>query len=312
MNLIYMARPIYGGWVTFTAHMSIKNNYNIYKIGNKTEKKKRKYGYGVEYQNLKIEDILSLKDIMITAIDKQYYQYLHLFPPKTKLVIHDPTELKTGKKINPLIDNKLLNKFDVFVIRKSVQEYIKKEYNIDTTLINHPFYQYPRSDAPSIYNYAVSISRIDFDKNTDIILKANKLLPDELKITIYGAENRLYVFHKLKDLEFEKYWKGKYEKTLPMLYNGNQILKSPSFMIDLSVIANDGGGTQYTFLEAIYNDCVLILHKDWIEKDNLFIDKYNCFGISNENELKDILETAYDPKYLETIRLNAKKILSNH
>ena len=111
MNLIYMARPIYGGWVTFTAHMSIKNNYNVYKIGNKTEKKTRKYGYGVEYQNLNIEDILNLKDKMITAIDKQYYQYLHLFPPKTKLVIHDPTELKTGKKRNPLIEDNLLNKF---------------------------------------------------------------------------------------------------------------------------------------------------------------------------------------------------------
>ena len=46
-----MARPIYGGLVTFTAHLSIKNNYDIYKIGNNTEKNKRKYGYGVKYQN---------------------------------------------------------------------------------------------------------------------------------------------------------------------------------------------------------------------------------------------------------------------
>lgn len=312
MNLIYMARPIYGGWVTFTAHMSIKNNYNVYKIGNKTEKKTRKYGYGVEYQNLNIEDILNLKDKMITAIDKQYYQYLHLFPPKTKLVIHDPTELKTGKKRNPLIEDNLLNKFDIYVIRKSVKEYIKKEYNIDTTLINHPFYQYPISEAPNINNYAVSISRIDFDKNTDIILKANKLLPEDKKITIYGAENRLYVFHKLKELDFERYWRGKYEKTLPMLYDGKQILKTPLFMIDLSVIANDGGGTQYTFLEAIYNECVLILHNDWIKKDKIFVDKYNCFGVSNDIELKDILNREYNIGYLEKIRKNARKILNSH
>jgi hypothetical protein len=312
MNLIYMARPIYGGWVTFTAHMSIKNKYEVYRIGNNTEKKKRKYGYGVEYRNLIIEDILNLKDIMITAIDKQYYQYLHLFPPRTKLVIHDPTELRTGKKKNPLIDNKLLYNFDIYVIRKSVRDYIKREYNIDTTLINHPFYQYPRTDKESINEYAVSISRIDFDKNTDIILKANKLLPEDKKITIYGAENRLYVFHKLKELDFAKYWRGKYEKTLPMLYDGKQILKAPKYMIDLSVIANDGGGTQYTFLEAIYNDCVLILHNDWIKKDNIFIDKYNCFVIRDENELKDILDTEYDLEYLEKIRKNAKKILINH
>ena len=312
MNLIYMARPIYGGWVTFTAHLSIKNNYDIYKIGNRTEKNKRKYGYGVKYQNLNIQDILKLKDIMITAIDKQYYQFLHLFPPKTKLVIHDPTELKTGKKRNPLIDDKLLERFDIYVIRKSVQEYIKKEFNIDTTFMPHPFFQYPESDKECVYNYAVSISRIDFDKNTDIILKANKLLPPELQITIYGAENRLYVFHKLKELEFNKYWKGRYEKTLPMLYKDQQILKSPSFMIDLSVIHNDGGGTQYTFLEAIYNNCVLILHNDWIKRDKLFIHNYNCFGVSNENEIKDILMTDFDEEYLEMIKTNASKILSNH
>ena len=94
-----------------------------------------------------------------------------------------------------------------------------------------------------------------------------------------------------------------------MLYEGKQILKTPLFMIDLSVIANDGGGTQYTFLEAIYNDCVLILHNDWIKKDKLFVDKYNCFGVSNEMELKDILIREYDIEYLEKIRKNARKIL---
>ena len=307
-----MAKPIYGGWVTFTAHLSIKNKFPVYKIGKRSEKNGRKYGYGVMYQNLNIEDILKLDDIMITAIDKHYYEYLHLFPPKTKLVIHDPTELKTGKKRNPLIDDKLLEKFDIYVIRKSVQQYILENFKIKTTFMPHPFYQYPISDKESINDYAVSISRIDFDKNTDIILRANKILPEDKKIIIYGAENRLYVFHKLKELEFHKYWKGKYEKTLPMLYNDKQILKGAKFMIDLSVIHNDGGGTQYTFLEAIYNNCVLILHNDWIQKDKLFIHNYNCFGVSNEHELKDILLTEYDSNILDEIKLNALKILFNH
>jgi len=38
MNLIYMAKPIYGGWVTFTAHLCLKHNCNLFKIGKKTEK----------------------------------------------------------------------------------------------------------------------------------------------------------------------------------------------------------------------------------------------------------------------------------
>jgi len=140
-------------------------------------------------------------------------------------------------------------------------------------------------------------------------LKANKLLDDNKKIQIYGAENRLYVFHKLKDLDFHTYWKGKYSKTLPMTYKEKDILTDCKFVVDLSIIKDDGGGTQYTFLEAIYNDCILILHNDWITKGDLFKDGYNCFGISNETELAEILNKNHEDKYLDEIRNNAKKIL---
>ena len=44
-NLLYLAKPIYGGWVTFTAHLSKKYDYPIYKITKNTEKNKRDYGY---------------------------------------------------------------------------------------------------------------------------------------------------------------------------------------------------------------------------------------------------------------------------
>ena len=57
-NLVYMAKPPYGGWVSFTAHLSKKFNYDLFKIGNKTEKNKRPYGYEVMYQNLSIEELL--------------------------------------------------------------------------------------------------------------------------------------------------------------------------------------------------------------------------------------------------------------
>ena len=30
--LLYLAKPVYGGWVTFTAHLSHKYNVPIYKI----------------------------------------------------------------------------------------------------------------------------------------------------------------------------------------------------------------------------------------------------------------------------------------
>ena len=75
-NLVYMAKPPYGGWVSFTAHLANKCEYDLFKIGNKTESKKRPYGYDIHYQNLSIDDLIKKPNLLITAIDKNYYQYL--------------------------------------------------------------------------------------------------------------------------------------------------------------------------------------------------------------------------------------------
>ena len=159
---------------------------------------------------------------------------------------------------------------------------------------------------------SVSISRIDFDKHTDIILQANKLITDEnKKVRIYGAENRLYVHHKLKDLEFDKWWMGKFPKRLPLTYEDKSMLRNCKYVVDMSIIKNDGGGTQYTFLEAIHEDCVLILHKEWIEKDNIFISGFNCIGVTNGAELADIINEnhSFDT---DKICINSKKLLHKH
>ena len=85
-NLLYLAKPIYGGWVTFTAHLSKKYDYPIYKITKRTEKSKRNYGYDCSYQNLEISDIIKLDNLLITAVDKHYWEYLKFFPKKIELL----------------------------------------------------------------------------------------------------------------------------------------------------------------------------------------------------------------------------------
>ena len=311
INLIYMAKPIYGGWVTFTAHLSLKYNCELFKIGKRSEKNKRKYGYGVDYQNLSIDELVKKENIVITAVDKHYWEYLHLFPQNTKIIIHDPTELK-GKE-NKLLENKY--KFHVITIRKSVQDYIQKNYNIESEFLLHPFYNYSKSSDKSDYN-CLSISRIDFDKHTDLILKANQLIKDEAnKIRIFGAENRLYVHHKLKGLDFPKYWKGKYPKQLPLKYNDTDLLNDCKYVIDMSIIKGDGGGTQYTFLEAIYHDCALILHKEWVEKGDTFKKDYNCYVVGHtENvaeEIANIINNPFPDNHQEILE-NAKILLQKH
>jgi len=79
-NLLYLAKPVYGGWVTFTAHLSHKLNAPIYKIAQRNETFDREYGYECKYRNQSIGEIIKLNNILITAVDKHYWEYLHLLP----------------------------------------------------------------------------------------------------------------------------------------------------------------------------------------------------------------------------------------
>lgn len=303
-NLIYMAKPIYGGWVSFTTHLSLRKKYNIYKISNRTETKNREYGYDVTYRNLSINDILKLPNILITAIDKKYYKYLEFIKNAT-IVIHDPTELKP-EVISFIKRNKIIT------IRKTVQTLLKKKYNIDSIFLYHPFYEFPISNPINISDKRnnVSISRIDFDKNIEIIVNANNKLHKQDQVKIFGALNDLYVYHKLRYTNFKKYYYGRFGKRFEDIYN---ILNNSRYVIDLSSIKNDGGGSQYTFLEAIYFNCILILNKKWVDNTNsLFVDNHNCFIIQNENDLIDVLQNNISLQKQYKILNNSRKLLNKH
>ena len=319
-NLLYLAKPVYGGWVTFTAHLSHKYKIPIYKICTRNETSKRDYGYECQYQNIDVGKVIQLKNILITAIDKHYYEYLHLFPVNTKIIIHDPTECKPNKKNpNPLVQttdknsNILLNHFKVITIRESVQEYLMNQFSVKSLFMPHPFFSYKIPKIEGLGYKCVSIARIDFDKHTDILLKANQLLENKSDhIYLFGAENRLYVHHKLKELNIEEYWKGKFPKNLSPTFNDCSILKDAKYMIDMSIIKGDGGGTQYTFLEAIHQDTVLILHSDWIDKGTLFQSGHNCIGVSTAEELAEFIKNDLSSSKYSEILMNSKKILENH
>jgi hypothetical protein len=319
-NLLYLAKPVYGGWVTFTAHLSHKYKIPIYKICTRNETSKRDYGYECQYQNIDVGKVIQLKNILITAIDKHYYEYLHLFPENTKIIIHDPTECKPNKKNpNPLVQttdknsNILLNHFKVITIRESVQEYLMTQFSVKSLFMPHPFFSYKIPKIEGLGYKCVSIARIDFDKHTDILLKANQLLENKSDhIYLFGAENRLYVHHKLKELNIEEYWKGKFPKNLSPTFNDCSILKDAKYMIDMSIIKGDGGGTQYTFLEAIHQDTVLILHSDWIDKGTLFKSGVNCIGVSTAEELAEFIKNDLSSSKYSEILMNSKKILENH
>ena len=99
---------------------------------------------------------------------------------------------------------------------------------------------------------------------------------------------------------------------IPQYQEGESILKDADYMIDLSVIKGDGGGTQYSFLEAIHQDCVLILHNEWIKAGSTFQSGFNCIGVSDEHGLADFLNTGLSKKGRRVILDNAKTLLQDH
>ena len=134
----------------------------------------------------------------------------------------------------------------IITIRRSVQHYIQQKYNLNSVFLYHPFYAYPTISSKLNRKGAVSISRIGFGKNIDIILKANKIL-ESLGINgirLYGYPTPMYIYLHLNGkngaVEFNKYYYGKFDKSFLSISN---IIATKKFVVDLSLVKNDGGGT---------------------------------------------------------------------
>ena len=97
----------------------------------------------------------------------------------------------------------------------------------------------------------------------------------------------------------------------------SEILAKAKFVVDLSILKHDGGRTQYTFLEAIHNDCALILHRKWIQGGHgdikpeyrNFKEGYNCFAVDSEKELAELLRR--NPDTTKVVE-NSKALLKRH
>jgi hypothetical protein len=254
--LFYLAKPKYGGWPTYTAHLhrglrELGYNPIVVKVGNKTENKYRNFGRKINYRNVCIEDLSELANkypSIITAIDKTFYEpAMRLFEVGVPLVIHDPTELKAGIK-ESLPEN-------IIVIRESMLNHLPM-----AQYFPHPYAR--RKNNPVKKNkQAVTTSRVDFDKHTEIICEANTLLIEP--IDIYGFQNRMYAHFKLDEQypNWESAYRGQFDAE--DLYSGMRIAENYHNVVDLSQIKGDGGGTQYTFLEAANAGSNLILHAGW-------------------------------------------------
>lgn len=296
-TLAYLAMPPFGGWSTFTAHLVRVTGAPLVKVRKRLENYSRPFGYGVSYQNIPPEALAQIEGLLVTAIDKDHY-YLLPFLRDSSIVIHDPTELTATLR-------GALHRFRVITIRESVQAHLRTEYGIDSIFMSHPFFAYPRTeDKPK--QGVVSISRIDYDKHIEILLQANTLLGSQ-GIRIMGTVNRMYVHQKLKGMDLKRAYMGVFPKSFEAL---DKRLARAKFVADMSAIKHDGGGTQYTFLEAIYHGCALILSERWVHGwDSPFKHGETCYIVRDAYELAELIRSDPDTTAVTTA---AYSIMQRH
>ena len=319
INLFYLSLNPYGGWVTYTYHLihalrQAGADVTLYKIpdSNNSEHFPRDFGYGIEYMNISLAEAKKLrgKNLIVALAKQRHEAAIELLKSKRcHIVIHDPAEL-----VNNDI-RKLVNKKVPIVIRKSV----KKQFD-QCIFIPHPYmrrYPWPEHYPCDKKVFAVSVSRIDFDKNTTMLLDANRIIKaKKRKIQIHGFENRIYTRFKVCP-EYPE-WKQSVSHFSREAKAVHEILNDARFMVDLSLIKGDGGGTQYTFLEAWDAGAVPILHEGWIMKGHAMKPHINCLTVKDGAELAQLLNSfpiKLNPSANDQLRMivkNGERELKKH
>lgn len=290
MNLFYLADAKYGGWPTFTAHLfhglvAAGHEPALFKVGKKTETRMRPYGRGIEYQNVSLDAARMLADgvpsLITAASPKRADDARAILESGAGIVVHDPTELKAG------LPDALAAARVVLVIRASMRAHLP-----DARLMPHPYM--PLHPKRHVAANAVAFSRVDFDKHTDIIVQANELLLNGERCQIYGSVNRMYEHHKLAQAHPE--WRKFYRRDLPAeeLHAGAKLAAASRYVVDMSAIVGDGGGTQYTFLEAMDGGATLVLNEAWRTGPDDEMEDYAIY-VDGPEELANVLRVAHRP-----------------
>lgn len=278
--VLYATKVGIGGWATFTRHLvdtlrACGHHVCLCKVGNKTELFDRPFGPDHEYVNISADelvDIAAKNQMIIAALGKHYVELAErLIARGAGIVVHDTAESTNRMAVKR-----------PWVIRKSLAPLFG-----DAVFIRHPYIRHTRPAKPVKRTKAIyATSRVDFDKNTAMILDANRLGAD---IKIVGFENRLYTRFKIcPDYPEWEQSTGLHPRTGAGSF---ELLLGARAMVDLTDIKGDGGGTQYTFLEAWDAGAVPIIGDWWWRLKDDMQPSENCLAVSSAKDLRNIDRT---------------------
>lgn len=326
ISLFYMSKVTFGGFVSYTSHLcrafrAMGHDCRIYKVRKRTEHKMRDFSDGVGATNVSIQDALSIIDssdysIVTASFWRGWSDPISkLIERGAEVVIHDHTDYTREFK-------EFMLAYDVhpIVIRK-INEANLQENGLQPMYIPHPYVAVnPKPVCRTVH--AISVCRLDYDKNTHMLIEANQYLPKDKCIQLWGSHTRMYMYQKIvgkyEGWTDDKHYTGpnypldhqRFPKTLGSAVALNS---QAEFSCDMSAIKGDGGGTQYSFLEAIDGGAVLVLNKRWLtgrDSDEL-AHGYNCLTVVDTEGLIDLLLYERRDGWLDVVE-NAYGILKAH
>jgi hypothetical protein len=286
--LFHMYRKFGGGTTSFTIHLyqSLKligKEPMIYRVKEHGERNERQLGLydGVKYRNITIDEALKIvKDtpsLMTAPCNPEFMPYCpdtipRLMKRGMRTVLHDPTEFEIynmGKLQKPIC------------IRPAMKKHVP-----DAIFIPHPYVRAFNGAVETKRPWlAVSIARITFVKRSEIIFEANKVLPKYQRVVFRGGENRLFTRFKIMP-HYPSYVQGK--TGFPMSWGAAaQECAKAKFAVDMSWFPDDGGGSQYTFMEAWDAGTVNVVHNDWLRVGGEMKDK--CIPVNGAEGLAELL-----------------------
>lgn len=274
LELYYLGNNRFGGWVTYTVQLltalrAAKVPCQLLRVADR-EGPLRPFACGETYRNVTLAQ--ATQDTgpkLILGLGSRCWEATErLLTCGAYLVLHDPTELKFAEWYP--VDRTI-------VIRKANRK-------LGRWVVRHPYLRI--GGARTVKYHAACLSRISTCKRIPIMLDANRLLGMRKRIRFFGFSDRMYVHYNLKP----KY--PEWQEVKPFGHEPGaavRLLEQARFAVDMSLLPGDGGGTQYTHLEAWDAGAILIVNRDWIRPNDDLKPGRNCLAVDGAQGLAEVL-----------------------
>lgn len=290
--LLYMVPgPKRHGGAAYTVHLMRAMRQQglepvLFQLASRSNNKPRRFVAELTYQHIDTASAVAMCKAMPVLVLYSHFKHfrndtLLLLQARASIVFHATAELHSD-----LVAEVERLGTRCIAIRESLAGHLQAE-GVNATFIRHP---YIRNEAAKPFPrrmHAVSLSRVDYAKHTELVAEANSMLALDRKVAIYGDVNRMFAFHTL-DKAFPA-WRENYSGPFK-LGMGLRLAKAATFVVDLTYWKNDGGGTQYTFLEAWDAGAHLVVHKRWCELPGPVEDGRTAVAVEDAQTLVDALQ----------------------